>query len=158
MLKTPIVFPVLEDDLWELHETFQFWVPGVGLLRVMSGFRFDGLSIPKFAWGIVGHKLEGKGLAGALFHDALYSSKLVHRAIADRVLLYLLRIYAPCIVTDKGWWATLKTAYRRYSWLLKAYTMFGFVRAFGWWPWCRRKISSVRASRKFVSCHSLDKG
>jgi len=149
----PVVTPCPEDPrLWILHETFEVQTP-YGLLRIMGGFKFDGLSRPQ--WPIValliGDKMQGRGLAGALGHDGLYSAKLTNRKEADLILLYLLFLFRPYLYPDESKkWRYAYSVYCLKMWLIKSKVMYLFVRAFGWSVWCRRKASSAKAARAFV--------
>ncbi len=59
---------------------------------IPKGFKFDGASIPRFAWSVVGHPFSGKLVRGAMVHDWLYrTGSSGHRAIADAVFLHLLK-------------------------------------------------------------------
>jgi len=152
----PIVTPCADNPhLWILHQKFEAYTPW-GTIRIMGGFRFDGLSRPQLPIValLIGDKMQGRGLAGALGHDGLYSAKITTRKTADQILLYLLCVYAPDLHPDKT--ERLKYAisvFRRDKWLAKSGVMYWFVRAFGWSVWCRRKTSSAKAARAFVSIH-----
>ena len=52
---------------WALLEDFQR-----GDIVVPEGFRFDGASIPRGLWSLVGHPLNGKHIKAAVVHDYLY--------------------------------------------------------------------------------------
>jgi len=52
---------------------------------IKKGFVFDGASIPRFAWRVVGHPFQGMLLPSALVHDALYCSKFP-KDISDKIL------------------------------------------------------------------------
>ena len=52
---------------------------------VKEGFIFDGASIPKVLWGIIGSPFSGKYRMAALIHDALYTVHDVDRKEADDI-------------------------------------------------------------------------
>ena len=125
--------PVIRYDpasrLWTLRESFHARTTA-GLVLVMAGFRFDGCSIPRLLWRVVGHPLQGDALPAGVIHDALYASKRVTRETADRVFHELLRRYGVNPV--------------------KAGAMFGAVRVFGCLPWMRRRGDACRDARRMV--------
>jgi hypothetical protein len=118
--------------MWGLLETFEVST-SAGLIRIIKGFQLDFGSIPRFAWGLVGHPLDNDSQVGYLVHDAFYSAKLTTRKQADDLLLELMLAYG--------------------TGTIRAHTIWGFVRAFGWVPWNHRKMSSVHAARRYVKLH-----
>lgn len=65
------------------------------VVTVPSGFSFDGATIPRMAWSIIGHPFTGGYVEAALVHD--YLCTLSHeqksytlRVIADAVFMHLL--------------------------------------------------------------------
>jgi hypothetical protein len=67
------------------------FVLGERVLTVAEGFWFDGASIPKQAWGLIGHPYLSEYIAAALAHDALYHSHLLPKAEADAIFRRLLK-------------------------------------------------------------------
>jgi hypothetical protein len=129
----PIITPHNSDDLWTLDETFEIEIPGVGLMRIMKGFVCDFGSIPKCAWFLVGHPLTIICMVAYLIHDALYSSKLLTRKQADKILFKLLRMYGAGIVRSSA--------------------IYSAVRLGGRLAWTHRKASSAKAARRYVKLH-----
>lgn len=82
------------------------------ILTVKCGFCFDGASIPKWLWSLIGSPRDPDLWAAALFHDAMYHSHYFTRAEADQALLDLLE--------QSG-----------VSWL-RRHTIYRAVRTFGW--------------------------
>lgn len=70
-----------EDYLYE-YEGIQIFIP--------KGFKWDGASIPRLLWPILGGPF-GKYSFAALVHDFLYASRMVPRKIADKIFYRLLR-------------------------------------------------------------------
>lgn len=68
------------DSWWILKDTYVDRKKGI---TIKEGFRFDGASIPRFAWRIVGHPLQGNVLPAALLHDAKYKTQYISKDIAD---------------------------------------------------------------------------
>ena len=62
-------------------------------LMVPDGYRYDGASIPRWAWCIFGHPLSPEFRWASLFHDRLCedATSLEARTHADAVFLELLR-------------------------------------------------------------------
>lgn len=87
-------------------------------ITVPEGFVCDGSSIPRFAWPLIGHPLEGEfGLCGFL-HDLLYREKEFNRRACDLVYKEaLIELGSP-------------------EW--KAQTCYLTLRALGWWAWERK--------------------
>ena len=86
-ISQPIIQAVARRD--DLYRQVGGWRCPIGMGRVLcvdEGFEADGGSIPRPAWPIVGHPLQGKALPGFWAHDALYASELLPRAAADEIL------------------------------------------------------------------------
>lgn len=60
-------------------------------ITVPAGFEYDGASIPRFAWSIIGSPFAPEFMTAALFHDWLYHTHQLSREEADSVLYKLLR-------------------------------------------------------------------
>ena len=63
-----------------------------GTIVIPEGFVTDGLSIPRFAWAIVG-PATGKAFVAGLLHDYLYSKASPHdftRKVADDLFLEMM--------------------------------------------------------------------
>ena len=74
-----------EDYLWELKEDYMDTLTGV---HISEGYRFDGASIPRCFWRLVGHPMQGNVLPAALLHDAKYSSQYGTKKEADKEFLF----------------------------------------------------------------------
>lgn len=48
-----------------------------------AGFVFDGASIPKFFWRVVGHPFSYKLLRSAVIHDIIYATEYFSRSYCD---------------------------------------------------------------------------
>lgn len=66
--KTGMVYQLTKDYIWK--------DPALGDIVVKRGFLTDGASIPKFAWGAIGHPFSGF-LEAAVVHDMLYGTKRI---------------------------------------------------------------------------------
>ena len=86
----PIVQPI-DNKRWSLYQTYSLRVMAL-FIEVSVGFVFDGGSIPRFFWRLVGHPMQGKGLPAFLIHDALYRARIGDRKTADKIMHRLLRL------------------------------------------------------------------
>lgn len=84
-------------------------------IAIAAGFIFDGASIPRLLWRVVGHPWQGLVLPAAAVHDALYATHLTTREQADELFRTLL------LANGVG--------------KLKAGTMYRAVRMFGGFAW-----------------------
>ncbi len=129
MLALPIITPLEgSDHIWRLVYDYQSISLGVKI-NIRAGFLFDGLSIPRVFWRIVGHPLMGRSLPAGLNHDALYASHLADREMSDMIFYDLLaRNSVP--------WA-------------KRWTVFYAVRICGGIAWTRNS-KDIKSAREYV--------
>lgn len=90
MHKQPQVQPVPGKNRYMLLKDYFVLVNG-RVIAVPAGFEFDGASIPRFAWSIVGTPFAPKTLRAALVHDWLYFSHECSRKEADLYFKVLLK-------------------------------------------------------------------
>lgn len=102
------------------------------LTTIPKGFRFDGASIPRFFWRIMGHPLSTDTLKAALVHDFLYATEMVSRKNADFLFRELMRVNRVPF--------------------LKRYLMYAAVRFFGGHVWCRHSPVNIARYRKIPLC------
>ena len=101
------------------------------IIQVNPKFDFDGASIPRALWSIVGSPMtDGYQRAGCL-HDALYASEYFDRKMCDELFL-------EAMISDGVSEA-------------KAKMMYYAVRSFGWLVWRDHKKEEVDEYKKFVS-------
>ena len=81
----------LGEDAWELLEDFTLATDKY-IVTVKKGFDFDGASIPKALWSVIGSPMDGKYVPGAVIHDGLYASGILKREDADQVFLDLMSL------------------------------------------------------------------
>ena len=94
--ESPDVF-ILTDKLTYQNDKYT--------IEVLRGFDFDGASIPRIFWSIIGSPMFGKHVRAACLHDALYASRLLPRDECDALFLEAMQ------VDDVGW-LTRKLMYR----------------------------------------------
>lgn len=106
--------------LWRIKEDFiGLWSKRLIVLK--TGFEFDGASIPRLFWSVVGSPMSGRYTAAAAVHDGLYAVHLTGRLDADRCMYDLARQYGTLWIT--------------------AQTMLRAVQACGWVAWARNQES-----------------
>jgi len=111
-----------------------FLVRSRGLqITMYAGFRFNGASIPRIAWGLLGSPFTGRYTLGACVHDGVYGIKmpdLVSRREGDLIFLDLMRR-----------WGT--------NWLIRG-IFYEYVRRLGWIPWGDYTDQEIAESRRYV--------
>ena len=85
---------------WELQKQYSVLLtPGV-YSRIEAGFIFNGASIPRLVWPLIGSPMTGKYVRAALVHDDAYENKRVFiggqpipifRRSADDTMLMLMK-------------------------------------------------------------------
>ena len=95
-------------------------VPGMELIREeKAGDSWDGASIPRFMWSIIGHPLEEQFRWASFWHDRLceQSTLWADRRLADAVLLVLLELYGVAYWRRTAMWL----AVRLYAWAWRSW-------------------------------------
>jgi hypothetical protein len=93
------------DDCWILEDDFYLRI-GAFIYLIKKTFDFDGASIPKWAWSIIGHPLEMWIHLAALFHDGLYASNLIPRDDADWLFLEIIQACDRATPIDSSWFGS----------------------------------------------------
>ena len=120
---SPNIKPKIESidghSLWRLKEDFVFEVLETGAIhKVPAGFTFNGASIPRVFWPIVGHPMEGSFLSASLLHDwccvkSKKAGKYTLRVAGDALFYHMLceagvpfwrRAAMYLAVRLQGWW------------------------------------------------------
>jgi len=66
--------------------------PEHGFIEVPSGFLFDGASIPRLAWTIIGvTPFDSRIIHAAVIHDWLYSTRSLSRKFSDDVFKRIMK-------------------------------------------------------------------
>jgi hypothetical protein len=121
---------VLEGNQLRLLEDFSYLTDSNILITVTKGFVFDGASIPKFFWRVIGHPFSSKYIRSALIHDILYMTEAMDRKVADKTFKEMLK-------HD-----------RVESW--KIPLMYNAVRVGGGSVWKNHKQKEVAKAHKFI--------
>jgi hypothetical protein len=93
------------DDCWILEEDFYLRIQDE-ILFIKKGFDFDGASIPKWAWTLIGHPMEMWILLAALPHDGFYASNCVKQRKADWLFLEIIQACDRATPLDARWRVT----------------------------------------------------
>ena len=67
----------------ELLQDVIYTLPDGRRLLIRKGFVFDGGSIPRFFWRVIGHPLDHEFIRAVLLHDGLYGSELLPQDESD---------------------------------------------------------------------------
>lgn len=90
MRTKPVIKPAGQtSEYFILVEDFSFTWEGV-VITIPSGFKFDGATIPRYFWKIIGHPFTPRFIEASLVHDYLCKNKM-NRRKADRKFRELLR-------------------------------------------------------------------
>ena len=122
----PAVLPDDHKNWLVLNQDFQFFVDDKEF-RIPLGFSWDGASIPRLTWSIIGDPTEPDFWAASLIHDWLYLTHHTARSTADECIFQALR---QCDVS-----------------LWRARTIWGAVRVFGWCAWGMTADDKAQISR-----------
>lgn len=127
--KTELCLRVIGEQAYELIEPLVY-NNGRFILKVKPKFDFDGASIPKALWGIIGSPMTGGYQRSACLHDALYASEYFDRKQCDDLFLEAMES------DGVGYF--------------KRYAMYWAVRAAGWIVWNKHTKSEVDLYKSFV--------
>ena len=121
----------IDADTSEIAAPVGFIVESLdAMVTIKPSFRWDGASVPRFFWRIVGAPMNGKYVPAALLHDALYAAEPFPRAKCDAAFLeFMAQLGVP-------WWR------RNAMWLA--------VRWFGGAVWKQHTAQSVAEARELV--------
>ena len=108
---------------------------GIVQLTVHQGFDFDGASVIRPLWSIVGSPMTDGYQRAACLHDALYASEYFDRDVCDKLFLEAM--------------ASDGVGY------FKRHAMYLAVRSAGWMVWKNHKPEEVNAYRQFITHLSL---
>jgi uncharacterized protein DUF1353 len=115
-----------------LLEDVVYTLPGVRQVLIKKGFIFDGGTIHRVFWRVIGHPLDHEFIRTVLLHDGVYAAELLPQKEADFVFLEFMQYY-----DDIGWF--------------KRNTMHKAVRIGGGSVWDNHTEESVKEARKYVS-------
>lgn len=116
----------------ELTEPFEFTLKTENSFvyaTIREGYIWNGASIPKAFWSVIGGPFSGKYALGALIHDLLYDTHYTTRKEADEIFLQVME---------------MERVGKAKRWL-----MYQAVRRFGSKPW-KKSDSHLVIMRNFV--------
>lgn len=126
----------ITDEKCILEEDFLFEVKINSInykILIKKGLTFDGASIPRIAWRVIGHPFSMPLLVSALPHDGIYVSELFPQKDCDWIFL--------CLMQKVG-----------INWV-KRNTIYSAVRLFGWSVWRKHTKSSIKHGKEFVEIY-----
>lgn len=137
-METRLVFPALPNfkyvegskKLVVLEEDYAGPVIDGRQTIVKKGFVYDGASIPRLGWVVVGHPLHARNIGFATIHDAECRVQAYSREICDKHLLTACKLSGRC-------WFIRHAIYRA-------------VRDWGWIPWIKNTPEKIEAAQEFV--------
>jgi len=128
-----IPYPIainISDRERQIQEDYLCDLPNGVILTINRGFIYDGASIPRLFWSLIGSPFTGTHQRAALIHDALYAAELYSRETCDWIFLQIMQ-YHGC------------------NWL-KRNLMWSAVKIFGRSVWKSHKKEEVEKARKLV--------
>jgi hypothetical protein len=87
----PVHLTMLGGGRARLESSVQYATDDGHVYVAPAGMLFDGASIPRSAWSLIGHPYDHRYLPAAVIHDALYQQQITSRARADSVFREALR-------------------------------------------------------------------
>lgn len=134
-MQSPVIQQIIGSRYYRVHEPYTASSQGLRV-TVHPGYRYDGASIPRMFWRLIGGPFSGAYAPAALVHDALYETQMVSRAHADRVFYDLMR--------------------RCGEGRARAKLMYWGVRAGGWTGWNSYAPDRIRAARELVTVETIN--
>jgi hypothetical protein len=108
--------PKKQRNCRQLTRNYKFYIND-DEYTIKSDFWWNGASIPRAAWSIVGHPWADTVYFGALVHDMLYGVQLYNQRKCDEIFYEINRM------SDMGW--------------LQAQSMDKALMTCGWWAYSR---------------------
>lgn len=128
-----IKYPIIEqinDEEYALVAEYTTQLPNGDYLLVFPDFIYDGASIPRCLWSIIGSPFTGTHSRAAFIHDVLYAAELYDRSTCDWLFLELMQ------ACGTSWW--------------KRNAMWSAVRSGGGIVWANHDKKEVEFNRKIA--------
>lgn len=139
------------DDCWYLESDFYLRI-GEFIYLIEKSFDFDGASIPKSVWGIIGHPMQMWILLAALFHDGMYASNLIPQSDADWLFLEIIQACDRATKINSSWAGSrLAQEYSRWQ---RRNDCFIAVKAFGRFVYPKSDVE-IAKYRSLVSVKTI---
>lgn len=129
--KTPLDIRVIGSQTYEVLAPLVYERKNGQTIQVNPGFDFDGASIPRAFWSIVGSPMTDGYQEAACLHDALYASEYFSRKECDELFLEAMES---------------KNVFE-----FKRNSMYEAVRTAGWMVWKEHKREEVIDYRRFIT-------
>lgn len=82
-----LVRGITDENIFVINEEIIFISSRLNIkIKLLPGFLTDGVSAPKFMWLFI-DPWSGKYLIAAIFHDLLYSTKIMSKSNSDLIFL-----------------------------------------------------------------------
>ena len=107
-LTQPHIEPRPETNEVELTADFDFLIDEK-VYSIPLHYRYDGASIPRPFWSIIGSPFEPDFSAASCVHDILYLSHKKPRSQADEIFFQLLRLCGVGLWRARIMWAAVRT-------------------------------------------------
>jgi hypothetical protein len=104
----PVALTLLGGGKAVLGATVQYETDDGHVYVAPAGMLFDGASIPRAAWSVIGHPFDARYLPAAVIHDALYQQQITSRARADAVFREALRANGVNRVRATTMWSAVR--------------------------------------------------
>lgn len=140
------------DDCWIMEEDFYLRYKNI-VIHIRKGFDFDGASIPKWAWTIIGHPMQMWILLAAIPHDGIYASNLMTQEDADMMFLEILHACDRATPSRRKW-AVTRLSETNWKWRRRNECWLA-VRGAGGFVF-RKKLGEILYYRELVSIIELD--
>lgn len=97
------------DDGWLYQQDFSIRI-GNEVITIKMTFDYDGASIPKAFWTVIGHPMGVRKQVPAGFHDAGYASHILKQKALDDIFLELLEAFENNLVVRNACWTAVRSA------------------------------------------------
>ncbi len=128
-----ISFPVtvaISNRKKAVTKTYRAILPDYNILEVYKGFVYDGASIPRISWSIIGSPFTGKYQRAAFIHDAIYGIEAFSRLKCDNIFLDIMEEHG-CNYIQR-------------------HLIYRAVRLFGGLVWKKHTVDTINENMKFV--------
>jgi len=119
----------INDKEYQVTQNYRATLPNNDIIRVKKGFVYDGASIPRLFWSLIGSPFTGTHTRAAFIHDALYAGEIYDRKTCDWIFLQILQQHG-C------------------SWIKRNILYFA-VRTFGGFVWRNHTEKNTQKARLF---------
>jgi len=78
------------------------------MLEVKKGFKYDGASIPRIFWSLIGSPFTGAYQRAAFIHDVLYAGEICTRKECDEIFILIMKEHGCNWVTRNVIWSAVR--------------------------------------------------